>query len=122
SWRRGPARRDCVFVNGDPTLPGFHGLHAARVLLFFSFKYGGQITFACALVTWFSSVDDEPCSNTGIWVVAPDGDGVGDRVKGVTHLDAAVRGAHLLGVADADFIPGEFCHTDTLDAFEAFYV
>lgn len=122
SWRRGPPRRDCVFVNNDPTSPGFRGLHAARVMLFFSFKYGPRIEFPCALVTWFSVTDDEPCPNTGMWIVAPDVDRVGERVEEVIHLDAIVRGAHLLGVAGSDFIPDTLHHTDTLDAFEAFYV
>ncbi|KAF8135913.1 hypothetical protein K438DRAFT_1433878, partial [Mycena galopus ATCC 62051] len=26
SWRGGPARHDCVFVEGNPDLPGFRGL------------------------------------------------------------------------------------------------
>ncbi|KAF7350001.1 hypothetical protein MVEN_01301600 [Mycena venus] len=34
SWRGGAARQDCVFVEGDPDLPGFRGLLAARVLPF----------------------------------------------------------------------------------------
>lgn len=35
SWRNGPPHYDCVFVEKDPTLPGFQGLYVARVLLFF---------------------------------------------------------------------------------------
>ncbi|KAJ7913802.1 hypothetical protein B0H13DRAFT_2465411 [Mycena leptocephala] len=42
---------------GDPDLPGFRGLLAARVLLFMSFKHLG-ITYPCALVTWFSAIGD----------------------------------------------------------------
>ncbi|KAJ7934851.1 hypothetical protein B0H13DRAFT_1854847 [Mycena leptocephala] len=53
-------RYDCVFVEGDPDLPGFRGLLAARVLLFLSFKHLG-IIYPCAVVTWFSAIGDEPC-------------------------------------------------------------
>ena len=35
SWRNGPSRYDCIFVERDPTLPGFQGLYVAQVLLFF---------------------------------------------------------------------------------------
>ena len=122
SRRGGPARIDCIFVNGDPIQPGFPRLHAARVLLFFSFKYGSQITFPCALVTWFSPVGDEPCPDTGMWIVEPDVDRNGQRVKEVIHLDAMVRNAHLLGVPGDSYIPCDLEHTDTLDAFEAFYI
>ncbi|KAJ6611875.1 hypothetical protein B0H10DRAFT_1951013 [Mycena sp. CBHHK59/15] len=34
SWHGGTPRYDCVFIEGDPELPGFRGLIAARVLLF----------------------------------------------------------------------------------------
>ena len=39
AWRNGPPRYDCVFVENDPTLPGFQGLYVAQVLLFFSFNF-----------------------------------------------------------------------------------
>ncbi|KAJ6620203.1 hypothetical protein B0H10DRAFT_2163625 [Mycena sp. CBHHK59/15] len=71
SWRGGPARYDCVFIEGDPDLPGFRGLLAARVLLFMSFKHRGT-TYPCALVTWFSAIGDEPCPDVGMWMVEPD--------------------------------------------------
>ncbi|KAF8229839.1 hypothetical protein L208DRAFT_146329 [Tricholoma matsutake] len=29
--RATPARYDCVFIDKDPELPGFHGLHVAQV-------------------------------------------------------------------------------------------
>jgi hypothetical protein len=35
SWRRGPARHDCVFVQHDPEAPGFRGLYVVRVCHFF---------------------------------------------------------------------------------------
>ncbi|KAJ7934801.1 hypothetical protein B0H13DRAFT_1854799 [Mycena leptocephala] len=46
SWRGGAARYDCVFVEGNPDLPSFRGLLAARILLFMSFKHD-SITYPC---------------------------------------------------------------------------
>ncbi|KAK6988395.1 hypothetical protein R3P38DRAFT_3332062 [Favolaschia claudopus] len=80
SWRGGPPRYDCVFVEGNADLPGFRGLLAARVLLFLSFKYRGCI-YPCALVTWFSSIGDKPCP---------------DRIMDIIHVDTILRAAHLV--------------------------
>ncbi|KAI0072467.1 hypothetical protein K474DRAFT_1686626 [Panus rudis PR-1116 ss-1] len=121
SWRSGAGRQDCIFVEKDPDLPGFRGLHVARVLLFFQFKCFGR-TFPCALVTWFSPVSDMPDETTGMWVVEPDQDESGARIQGVIHLDSILRGAHLIGVAGAGFIPRELNFSESLDAFKRFYV
>ncbi|KAI0080515.1 hypothetical protein K474DRAFT_1704591 [Panus rudis PR-1116 ss-1] len=121
SWRSGAPRQDCVFIEKDPELPGFRGLHVARVLLFFQFKYFGR-TFPCALVTWFSPVSDEPDEVTGMWIVEPDRDEQGRRAQAVIHLDSILRGAHLVGVAGRGFIPRDLQFSDSLDAFTRFYV
>ncbi|KAJ7666342.1 hypothetical protein B0H17DRAFT_951049 [Mycena rosella] len=123
SWRGGPARYDCVFVEDDPNLPGFRGLLAARVLLFMSFKHCG-ITYPCALVTWFSAIGDEPCPNVGMWRVEPDLDGRRhhDRFMDIIHIDTILRSAHLIGIYGDKFLPRHFKHSDTLDMFNAFYV
>ncbi|KAI5987164.1 hypothetical protein EDC04DRAFT_2873452 [Pisolithus marmoratus] len=63
SWRNGPPCYDCVFVEKDPTLPGFQGLFVAQ---------------------WFTPVGDEPCENTGMWKVEHEYDESGDHL--VTHL------------------------------------
>ena len=68
SWRNGSPRYDCVFVEKDPTLPGFQGLFVAQVLLLFSFHYR-NVYYPCALVQWFTSIGDEPCVNTRMWKV-----------------------------------------------------
>ncbi|ETW83142.1 hypothetical protein HETIRDRAFT_417135 [Heterobasidion irregulare TC 32-1] len=103
------SRNDCIFTEKDPELDGFRGLHAARVVIFFSFKHQ-QITYPCALVEWFVPVGDKPCSNTGMWIVEPQIGLGGGRITSVIHVDSILRGAHLI-----DF-------TDTLDAFAAYYV
>ncbi|KAJ7877130.1 hypothetical protein B0H13DRAFT_2235917 [Mycena leptocephala] len=121
SWRGGPSRHDCVFVEGDPELPGFRGLLAARILLFMSFKYRG-VTYPCALVTWFSAIGDEPCPDVGMWMVEPDLDNRGQRVMDIIHVDTILRGAHLIGVYGDHFLPRHFKYSDSLDSFKAFYI
>ncbi|KAL1740173.1 hypothetical protein HDZ31DRAFT_48026 [Schizophyllum fasciatum] len=121
SWRGGPARHDCVYVAHDESQPGFRGLHAARVMLFFSFRHEG-IQYPCALVRWYSTIGDTPCPNTNLWMVEPDVDERGEHVMDVIHVDAILRGAHLIGAAGDQEIPLWFSHTQSLDCFRAFYV
>ena len=64
SWRGGPARRDCVFINHDPGVEGFQGLLVARVHSFLLLRdKKRKSTFPCALVMWFSTVGTSPCSS-----------------------------------------------------------
>ncbi|KAJ6619563.1 hypothetical protein B0H10DRAFT_1793436 [Mycena sp. CBHHK59/15] len=121
SWRGGPARYDCMFVEGDPDLPGFRGLLAARVLLFMSFKHRG-ITYPCMLVTWFSAIGDEPCPDVGMWMVEPDVDCRGQRAMDIIHVDTILCGAHLIGIYGDSFLPRHFKYSETLDRFNVFYI
>lgn len=73
SWRRGPARNNCVFVSQNPTLPGFQGFFVARVCAFLSIRLQ-KVTYPCALVSWFSTVGADPCPETGMWMIEPDFD------------------------------------------------
>ncbi|KAJ7571816.1 hypothetical protein C8J56DRAFT_1009909 [Mycena floridula] len=116
-WRKASARRDCIFVEHDPDLPGFQGLLAARVLLFFSFKHN-NVVYPCAMVRWYSVIGEGPDDKTGLWIVKPDR---GDDGLDVIHCDAILRGAHLIGRAGSSFIP-RLNFTDSLDAFQLFYV
>ncbi|KAI1783291.1 hypothetical protein LXA43DRAFT_977191 [Ganoderma leucocontextum] len=122
SWRGGPARRDCVYVLDDETQPGFQGLLVARVLLLFSFKDMKNIHYSCALVSWFTTASDQPCEETGMWMVEPELDQFGHNIVSVIHLDCILRAAHLIGVAGKEPIPHRLKYTDTLDAFTTFYV
>ncbi|KAK1221763.1 hypothetical protein PQX77_015419 [Marasmius sp. AFHP31] len=121
SWRGGPKRRDCVFVNQDPSLPGFRGLYVARVLHFLSILHDRR-RYPCALITGFTAVGDEPDPNTGMWIVEPDEDQNGVRQVDIIPLQSIVRGAHLLGVAGKEWVPDEHSYSDTLDDFHSFYV
>ncbi|KAI9059928.1 hypothetical protein FKP32DRAFT_1579107 [Trametes sanguinea] len=122
SWRKGPARYDCAFVADAEDLPGFRGLAVVRVHLLFSFKFSRNVTYPCALVSWFVPVGDQPCNKTGMWIVEPQMDAYGLPVMSVIHLDCMVRSAHLIGVAGDHHLPRTLKHTDSLDAFNAFYV
>ncbi|KAH9886281.1 hypothetical protein C8Q73DRAFT_658720 [Cubamyces lactineus] len=122
SWRGGPGRYDCAYVVDDQNLPGFRGLAVVRVHLLFSFKTAAGILYSCALVSWFVPSRDTPCDETGMWIVEPQLDLHGLPVMSVISLDCVLRAAHLIGVAGTGPIPPTLRHTDSLDAFNAFYV
>ena len=82
----------------------------------------GDVEYPCALVAWYSVVGDAPCPDTGLWIVEPDISEDGERVMDVIHVDAILRGAHLIGAAGGQKIPLRFSHSDSLDCFKAFYV
>ena len=121
SWRNGAPRYDCVFVEKDPALAGFHGLFIAQVMLFFSFSHR-NVFYPCAFVQWFDVIGEHPCPHTGMWMVEPECDEDGDRVVSVIHLDSIMQPAHLIGVYGRDPLPSNLKHTDSLSAFAAFYV
>ncbi|KAF7344723.1 hypothetical protein MVEN_01633000 [Mycena venus] len=121
SWRGKAARHDCVFVEADTEQSGFRGLLAARVLLFLSFKHRGTI-YECAAVTWFSAIGDEPCPDTGMWMVEPDIDARGKRIVDLIHIDSVLRSAHLIPVFGEDYLPRRFKYSDSLDSFRAYYI
>ncbi|KAJ3551631.1 hypothetical protein NM688_g4593 [Phlebia brevispora] len=121
SWRKGPPRYDCIFAEKDPSLPGFRGLHAARVRLFFSFQSQG-VSYPCALVQWFTPVGEEPDPLTGMWIVEPDTDVGGSRLYGVIHLDTILRAAHLLPLFGDAILPPNFESSWSLDAFRSYYI
>jgi hypothetical protein len=121
SWRRGPARYDCAFVNSHPELEGMRGLDVVRVLLFFSFPFNG-ITYPCAFVRWFSIIGEECDEDTGMWMVQPAVTEDGLPEVSVIHLDCVFRAAHLLPIYGETQIPDNVSHHNSLDAFTAFYV
>ncbi|KIJ62999.1 hypothetical protein HYDPIDRAFT_93454 [Hydnomerulius pinastri MD-312] len=124
SWRNGPARYDCVFVENagaDDDSDGFCSLLAARVRLFFACLHEGR-NYSCALVEWFLPVADEPDDETGMWIVRPELDHDGEWVQSVISLDSIVRGAHLMPVFGEDQLPRGFHFSDSLDAFNAYYI
>jgi hypothetical protein len=123
SWRKGPARHDCIFIKTDPDAPGMAGLDIAHVRLFFSCTFNG-VKYPCALVDWFSHVGQSADSGTGMWVVEPDVTDDGAPLTSVIHLDTIIWAAHLLPVFknEPELVSRAFSFSDTLDKFQKFYV
>jgi hypothetical protein len=120
SWRQGPARYDCAFVNSEPELDGFCGLSIVRILLFFSFVFNGK-TYPCALVRWFSRIAEERDEDTGMWMVQPEVEDNGSPSITVLHIDCIFRAAHLLPIYGDNPIDSISPH-ESLDIFPTFYV
>jgi hypothetical protein len=122
SWRKGPARYDCVFVKTSPDQDDMRDRDVGRVRLFFSFSYRG-ITYPCALISWMDRVGDGPNEDTGMWVVEPTLYDDDTPYLSVVHLDCLIRAAHLIGItADGKFLAKEVnCH-NSLDFFMRFYI
>ena len=120
SWK-GKPRYDCIFIDKEPELDGFAGLHVARAKTFLSFSID-ETFYPCALVEWFSTYGPEPCNDTGLWRVIPDYDRQGERSRSLVHLDTVLRGAHLIGISGPHFLPRTFIYSDSLDAFHLYYV
>jgi hypothetical protein len=121
TWRKGPGRYDCIFVVTDESLKGMRGLDIARAQLFLSFPYRGTM-YQCALVHWFSRVDDEPDDKTGMWIVEPEFYNDGTPVEEIIHVDCIIRAAHLIGVYGEAFVHRHLTLHDSLDAFESYFV
>ncbi|KAK0432234.1 hypothetical protein EV421DRAFT_2024116 [Armillaria borealis] len=121
AWRRDGARYNCVFCEADGDSKGFRGLHVACVWLFFSLRHENKY-YPCALVTWFSSVSNEPCPETGMWIVWLDLDAAGKCIMSVVHLDSILRGAHLIGVTGKERVPKGLKPSDSLDIYPTFFV
>ena len=92
----------------------------ARVLLFFSFTFNGEL-HQCALVHWFSVSGDQPDPDNGMWVVTPDYVGSARNLS-VIHIDSIFRAAHLLPIFDTTTLPRTLNYTATLDSFQGFYL
>jgi hypothetical protein len=98
-----------------------HGLDVIRILLFFLFT-SGDITYPCALVTWFSLLDEEPDEDTGMWMVQPEVNPDDTPVTTMIHLDCIFRAAHLLPIHGNASVPTTISPHNSLNAFSAFYV
>jgi hypothetical protein len=122
SWRKGPGRHDCVYLNRDPSSPGVRGMDVVQVLIFFAFDYC-DTAYSCALVRWFRVIGDKPDEDTGMWIVEPEVNADGSPVLSVIHLDCIIRAAHLLGVTSTDmFLPMSAHFSQSLASFKAFYL
>ncbi|KAJ7639463.1 hypothetical protein FB45DRAFT_1134946 [Roridomyces roridus] len=118
SWH-GYARRDTVLV--DVGAPSMVGLVIGRVQLFFSFTFADKL-YECALLNWLVPVDDKPYPDTGMWVVGLEWDAAGVPTLEMIEVGAIARGAHLLPVYGVNPLPEDFHFSDSLDAFNTYFV
>ncbi|KAH6916719.1 hypothetical protein BKA70DRAFT_1091373, partial [Coprinopsis sp. MPI-PUGE-AT-0042] len=120
SWHN-RARMDTIFVSENDE-PGMPGMLIAQVRLFFSFtdSYTDR-SHSCALVNWFPTIGDEPDPITGMWRVKRE-EVNGVRPLQVISLGSVVRGSHLLPHFGEGCLPEGFCFTDSLEAFNEYYV
>lgn len=126
SWKKGPPRYDCVFVNNNSNLPGFKSLWVGQLLLLFSIKSprGSRVPDTpCALVQWFTAVGEQPCDLSGMWMVKPEVDPrTKQRAMDVIHLGSIVRPAHLVPIYGEEHVPHDLHAGDVLNSFKGFYV
>ena len=97
------------------------GLDVSHVLLFFSFSHN-DVKYPCTLVHWFSCTSKLPNENTGMWEVKPDLGNDSMKHVSIIHIDTVVRAAHLLLVFQQKFVLCTLSFSDTLDAFDTFYI
>ncbi|KAJ7017646.1 hypothetical protein C8F04DRAFT_1214956 [Mycena alexandri] len=117
NWH-GYARRDTVLI--DVGSPVMGGIVIGRVQLFFSFAFADRL-YECALVHWLVPVGVTPDPDTGMWVVEPERER-GALTLAIVNLDAIARAAHLLPVYGTAALPENFHFSDSLDAFDHYFV
>jgi hypothetical protein len=120
-WRGQYARRDTVFIETDPTLPGMPGMDVGRIFLFFSFTLQ-DVLYPCALIHWFENVGQQPDPETGFWMVRPAYERNGQPSLAVIHVDCIIRAAHLVGVYGSRLVPDIIHFSDSLDVFKTYFV
>lgn len=120
SWFGKFARFDTILVHVDPHALGVRSMRVARVRAFISFTYD-DVLYSCALVEWFTFDDIVPDPITGMWVISPT---VVDNVRatGIVNVTSIIRACHLMPVFGATYIPVDFTFSDTLDAFNTYYL
>ncbi|KAG1879522.1 hypothetical protein C8R48DRAFT_745047 [Suillus tomentosus] len=108
------------YAPSDPS--GMQGLEVARVICFFSFFYGWEEVYPCALIQWFEKIGDCPNEDTGMWMVTPSFHEDGSRNLAVIHIETVFRAAHLIPIYGSEYIPHSLKFYDSLDTFRSFYV
>ena len=110
-------RYDCIFID-----TAYDPVAVTRTRLFFNFSYRGT-NHSCALVHWFTKLEDEPSELNGMWVVEHMRNPDGTHVASIVGINTVVRSAHLLPLFDDDeFVSKDLECDDTLDHFNMLYV
>ena len=121
------ARRDTILVQTGDDDDLMSGLHVARVAAFLAFTHENT-RYPCSLVEWFNARGDSVDPIVGMWVVEPEYQAAHRkgqprrRSLGLIHLDTVVRACHLTPVLHKMFLPATFRRSDTLTAFNSYYL
>ena len=122
SWRKGPARYDCVLVNTKPDVTSARAFEVARVFLFFSFVHDNK-EYPCAFIQWYSFVGTKPDEDTGCWVIEPEFGDDGLAHVAVIHIGCIIRAAHLMPVTrTAQFVDQSITMHNSLDKSKLFHL
>ena len=98
------------------------GMEIAQVHLLFSFKYSNGKTYECALVDWYSCLQERDADNS-MWMVKPDILADGSPFTAVIHVDTILHCAHLIPVYDSSRpVPRAKKYSDSLDSFDMYYI
>jgi hypothetical protein len=99
----------------------FRGLLVAQVHALFRIKPKhtccSQRSYPCAVASWFRTVGNSPCPNTGMWIVEHEVIH-GKKPKSIIHVDTILRGAHLIGIAGDSVVPDDMEHMDGLKCLQ----
>ncbi|KAG2126445.1 hypothetical protein BD769DRAFT_1628445 [Suillus cothurnatus] len=103
SWRNGPGRFDCAFINTDDRQDRILSMDVVQIFCFFSFTFTNN-------------------EATGMYMVAPSFGKDGSPNMSIIHIDSIVRGAHLLPIFGTQFVPWDLRFHHSLDIFRGFYI
>ena len=103
-----------------PEQLGMMQFWVACICRFLSFTYDDTF-YPCVLVEWFVTDEDGPDNVTGMWIVRPE-EIDEQRVTSIIPLSSIARACHLMPVLYCTFLPVDFHFSETLDAFQAYYV
>ena len=120
SWHGKFPRYDTVLVVVHPERVGMMQFRVARICQFLSFTYDDTF-YPCALVEWFVTDEDGPDNVTGMWIVCPE-EIDEQRVASIIPLLSIAHACHLMPILYRTFLPADFHFSETLDAFQAYYV
>jgi hypothetical protein len=121
-WWGGAAQYDCILVaGGGSEVDPIGGLLVAHVLLFFSFRHQGH-SYSCALVEWLLPISNKRNGLTGMWIVVPEVNAARQQVRAVISVKMILQGVHLVGVYGEELLPVTFHFSESLNAFNTYYV
>ncbi|CAK5282998.1 unnamed protein product [Mycena citricolor] len=77
--------------------------------------------YQCALINWNVPVSQAPDLDTGMWAVEPERQ-QGTPTFSIIHLNAVAWATQLLPVYGRNLMPKHFHYTDSLKAFNLYYI